>query len=468
MLGRKSLKIRLLSGLCVAAVAISGAPAAADTLEEALAYTYVANPEVRAQRAYLRSIYEKISQSQAGYKPVVSATAKAGYSHEDNDTEFPMTTYEVDNKPYEFGVSAVQPLFSGFETVSAVKQSKRAFEAQKAALRTLEQNVLLQAVSVYTDVIRDTAVLKLRQNNEAVLARELAYARDRFRVGELTKTDVAQAEARYAGAVAARIKAEGDLKVSYASYEKTIGKVPEQIFDPDVPTARIPKTLEEAVATAKENNPSVLQARRVEEQAQAAVSVAQSGFYPNVDLTAGYTNSHNDDAKAKNTSIMVVMNVPLYKAGSTVSKVREAKHLAGRARIDVDTAARDVVRLTTQAFENYSTASASLVSLEEQVRAAALAAEGVKYEEEAGNRTVLDVLNAEQELLNARVDMITAKKNQIVASYTLLAAMGMMTPADLGLDMSPYRKKTDKNAGNEQKEKIIVVGGDKIVKEKND
>ena len=437
---RQNLKTILMSGAC-SLFLFSGTNVRAETLEEALAYTYVANPALTAQRSYTRSVYEKIIQNRSGYLPVLSAGAQAGYAYNDVDTGEILTTYETDSKPYGFNVSAVQPIFSGFSTVASVKTAESLFKTEMLNLRSAEQGVLLDAVSAYTAVIRDTAVLKLNQNNEAVLARQLEYTRDKFRVGELTKTDVAQAEARYAGAIAARINAEGELKVSYASYEKTIGKVPESIYEPEIPTSVLPQTLESALELAQ-NNPSLLAAQQNERRAQSALDVAKSGHYPNLDLVAQYEDGHADDLKEKEASVMLVLNVPLYQGGNVAAKVRESKHLAGQARLNVDTVRRDIVRQTTQAWENYASASASLSSLEEQVRAAALALEGVKYEEEAGTRTILDVLNAEQELLDAKVEVVSAKKKQIEASYALLAATGKMTPKDLGLDLSKYQKRS--------------------------
>ncbi len=438
---------KVLSGVSLSVMMLAGGTVQSETLEEALAYTYVANPQVLAQRAYLRSVYEKIVQSQSGYKPTIVGEASYGYSYDRNRMR--PNFLETEDDPYNVGVNAVQPLFSGFGTVASVKAAKAQFEAERANLKTVEQNTLMSAATAYMDVIRDMALLKLTQNNEAVLRRQLEYTQDRFRVGELTKTDVAQSEARLAGAVASRIDAEGALKVSYATYRQVIGKMPDKIYEPSVPESKLPQTLAEALEISEKRNPQLASAEQAAKSALSSIDVAKSGHYPTLDLQGSFyhaktkTNFSGEVFKghADASDVQLVMNVPLYTAGSVASKVRESKHLAGQARINVDTVRRDVAQMTTQAWENYHSSVASLKSLEEQVRASELALDGVKREEQAGTRTVLDVLNAEQELLDARVSVVTAKRDQVVAAYQLLSSMGMMSPSGLGLDLSRYRRK---------------------------
>ncbi len=461
------IKLRsVLSGISLSAILLSST-VQAETLEEALAYTYVANPTILSQRAYLRSVYEKITQSLSGYKPTLSGQASYGYSYTRTKTS-PLFE-EEESKPVSFGVNAVQPIFSGFGTSASVKAAKAQFEAERANLKNVEQSSLIEAVAAYTDVIRALAVLKLNQNNEAVLQRQLEYTRDRFRVGELTKTDVAQAEASLAGAIAGRILAEGDLKVAYAVYKKIVGKLPDKIFEPEVPAAKLPQTLDDALEIAMKSNPSVQAAEMQAKSAQNAIDVAQADYYPSLDLQASYTNMkagghgsanfgagtiQTGRAREEDTSVMLVMDVPLYQAGNTTSKVRESKYIAGQARININSVKRDVARATTQAWENYQSTLASLASLEEQVKASSLALEGVRYEEQAGTRTILDVLNAEQDLLDARVSVVTAKKNLIDASYQLIASMGLMTPSGLGLDIARYRKQSPQSVSQSKQKDV--------------
>lgn len=438
---------KVLSGVSLTVMMLAGGTVQSETLEEALAYTYVANPQVLAQRAYLRSVYEKIIQSQSGYKPTIAGEASYGYNY--NRNRIRPNFFETEDDPYNLGVSAVQPLFSGFETVASVKAAKSQFEAERANLKAVEQNVLMSAATAYMNVIRDMAVLKLNQNNEAVLRRQLDYTKDRFRVGELTKTDVAQSEARLAGAVASRIDAEGALKISYATYRQVIGKMPDKIYEPTVPESKLPQTLAEALEISEKRNPQLMAAQQVAKSALSSIDVAKSGHYPTLDLQGSFlhgktkTNLNGGIFKGQSdtSDVQLVMNIPLYTAGSVASRVRESKHLAGQARINVDTTRREIAQATTQSWEDYQSSVASLKSLEEQVRASELALDGVKREEQAGTRTVLDVLNAEQELLDARVSVVTAKRDQVVAAYQLLASMGMMSPSGLGLDLSRYRRK---------------------------
>lgn len=448
-----------LTGISLAVMPVAGMNANAETLDEALTYTYVANPSLAAQRAYVKSVYEQINESKSGYKPTIAGQASYGYLYQRQRSRPGFS--ENESMPVNMGVNAVQPLFSGFGTVASVKAARHKFESEKAKLQDLEQSVLTQAVVAYTDVIRAIAVWKLNQNNEAVLKRQLDYTRDRFRVGELTKTDVAQAEARYAGAVASRIQAEGNVKVAYASYQETIGKMPDKIFEPEVPAAKLPQTLEDALAVADKNNPSVISAEYQEKQAKSGVDVAKSAYYPSLNLQASYLNSRANAhgsmsyidssgvlasartgrAREEDSSVKLVLDVPFYTAGIVPSKVAQAKLAERQAALGVVSVRRAVEQATTQAWENYQSTLAGLSSLQEQVRATELALDGVRHEEQAGTRTILDVLNAEQELLNARVSLVSAKKNLIDASYLLISAMGLMTPDNLDLDIDRYRKK---------------------------
>ncbi len=467
-----------LTGISLAA-AMTAAEARAETLDEALTYTYVANPSIAAQRQYLRSVYEQIEQGKAGYKPTIAGQASYGYQYQRSLSRPAFS--EKESKPVNMGVNVVQPLFSGFGTVATVKAARRQFEAEQAKLNDLEQSVLTQAVVAYTDVIRAIAVLKLNQNNEAVLKRQLDYTRDRFRVGELTKTDVAQAEARHAGAVASRIQAEGDVKVAYSTYRETVGKMPEKMFEPEVPAAKLPQTLEDALAVAEKNNPSIISAERLADQAKNGVDVAKSAHYPSLNLQASYLNSRanahgsmaNYDstlykgtietgrAREQDSTVSLVLDVPFYTGGVVSSKVSQAKSLERQARLGIVAARRAVEQVTTQAWENYQSTLAGLSSLQEQVRAAELALDGVRHEEQAGTRTVLDVLNAEQELLNARVSVISAKKNLIDASYMLISSMGLMTPENLDLDIDRYRKKSERKNAESAKQDEAEEQADK-------
>ena len=467
-----------LTGISLAVMPVAGMNANAETLDEALTYTYVANPSLAAQRAYVKSVYEQINESKSGYKPTIAGQASYGYLYQRQRSRPGFS--ENESMPVNMGVNAVQPLFSGFGTVASVKAARHKFESEKAKLQDLEQSVLTQAVVAYTDVIRAIAVWKLNQNNEAVLKRQLDYTRDRFRVGELTKTDVAQAEARYAGAVASRIQAEGNVKVAYASYQETIGKMPDKIFEPEVPAAKLPQTLEDALAVADKNNPSVISAEYQEKQAKSGVDVAKSAYYPSLNLQASYLNSRANAhgsapvydgsgayqgtmqtgrAREEDSSVKLVLDVPFYTAGIVPSKVAQAKLAERQAALGVVSVRRAVEQATTQAWENYQSTLAGLSSLQEQVRATELALDGVRHEEQAGTRTILDVLNAEQELLNARVSLVSAKKNLIDASYLLISAMGLMTPDNLDLDIDRYRKnaapvaeKTVQSAESESKQ----------------
>jgi len=431
----------LLAG--VAMMAMGGvSPAGADTLDEVLAATYAGNPTLSAQRAKLRATDEGVPQALSNWRPQVSLSGSAGRGQYFNNTN--PTRYEATRDPRTATLSVSQPLYRGGRTVAATSQAENAVLAQRALLASAEQSILLATVAAYLNVVRDEEVVGLSVNNEQVLRRQLEATQERFRVGELTRTDVSQAEARLAKAVADRIGAEGTLQTSRANYLNNVGRLPQSLVLPPFPGG-LPSGLEDLNSQALGANPNVLAADYTLAAARDGVDLVFGELLPTVSLNADMSRTLDAGTLsaaqvASTTAKEVVLNlsVPLYEGGGTYSRVRAAKHTAGQRRIEADQARRDAVETATKAWETLQSAQAQTRSYESQIRAADLALAGVREESKVGSRTVLDVLNAEQELFDARVNLARAQHDVLLAAYQVRSAVGRLTAESLGLAVDLY------------------------------
>ncbi|MBR7159043.1 MAG: TolC family outer membrane protein [Alphaproteobacteria bacterium] len=436
------------SAFALAAMAFTPFAASAETLEDALAYAYQNNSTLLAQRAYLRAVDENVSQAMAGFRPQVAlvgnVTPSKTKTKGSSDSSFANMMYgdsDSSKVGYGAGVNLSQPIFSGFKTVSQTKAAENQVEAERANLRQVEQNVLTEAAMAYVDVLRDKAILDLRENNEKVLKKELERAEQRFKVGEITRTDVAQTQSRYSGAVAARIAAEGTLQISRANYRNVVGKSPEDLSEPKVLDDMLPISLENTLELAEAYNPSVIAAEYNARASWYNVNQAEGSLLPEVSLEASARKDWNSPMKEYDTETYQAsanLTIPLYQGGAVYSKVRQAKQTANQFRILKEKSRNDAVNIATQAWESLVSSRASIKSIETQIEASVLALEGVKREAEAGERTVLDVLNAEQELLDNRVSLVSAQRDEIVSSFNLMAAVGRMTASNLALNVDIY------------------------------
>jgi len=425
----------------LAALLGAAAPAAADTLEEALAAAYVTNPTLQAARAELRSVDEQVPQALSGWRPTVQLSGDAGYAYGRGiRPESPPGTTNPHTQPRSAGISLRQPVFTGFRVPNQIDTAEYSVLAARENLASVEQTVLLDAATAYMDVLRDMAVLDLTVNNEEVLRRQLEATQDRFQVGEITRTDVSQAESRLAGAIAQRIEAEGTLQATRAAYEREIGMPPVNLEPPDA-IGGLPASREEALDMADEEQPQVRAAAWTARAAKEQVDATQSELWPSVDLEASYFRNWDSSATVRESESAVVRlnaTVPLYQSGVVYSQIREAKHTFGQRRQQVDEARRAARAQAVQAWEALTTARAQIDSIVAQVEAAEVALEGVRREAQVGARTVLDVLDAEQELLDARVTLVEARRNERVAALTLLAAVGRLNARALGLAVPVY------------------------------
>jgi TolC family type I secretion outer membrane protein len=426
--------------LAILASAWAAAPAAAQLLPDALATAYANNPALRAARAQLRATDEQVPQALSGWRPTIQIDGQVGTETVKTDTpQLESQRFGLD--PRSVDLTITQPLYRGGRTVAATSEAENNVRAQRASLLSTEQSVLLNSVTSYMDVVRDTAVLKLTINNEQVLRRDLEATRDRFNVGEVTRTDVAQAEAALALAIAQRIQADGNLTSSRARYTEFIGDPPVNLKSPPPPLKLLPANEAETIAGSI-NNPDVVSSQYVERAARDQVDVAFGQMLPSASvvgqLSHGTDTGSVQDLTTNSASIIAQVTIPLYQAGNVESQVRQAKQTASQRRLEIDAQRRTAAQNATTAWQQLSTARSQIISFQAQVKANTIALEGVRQEAQVGARTVLDVLDAEQTLLQSQVNLVGAQHDEIVASYSVLASVGRLTARNLGLKVPYY------------------------------
>jgi outer membrane protein len=441
------LRVGAVAGAC-AVLLPSAWPAHAETLESALIQAYQNNPTLNSQRALVRATDENVPQVLAGYRPRITANASVGELYQETSTKIttpgapnPFVNLNGTTTPVVYGITATQTLFNGFQTGNRTRQAESQVFAARELLRSAEQTVLLNAATAYMNLLRDTAILDLQKRNVEVLQEQLRQVRDRFNVGEVTRTDVAQSESRLAAGRSAVLTAEANYKTSAAVYRQVIGTEPRNLT-PATPVDRFsPRTQFEAVAAGNAQHPNVTSAQYNVDAALLQVKVAEGALYPTLSLQGSVQKTLNSTltaTEALNASIIGQLTVPIYQGGAEYSAIRQAKETFGQRRIDLD-AARDLIRQTVvQSWGQLDAAKANIEATQAQVQAAEIALNGVREEARVGQRTTLDVLNAQQELVNARVALVSAQRDRVVASYTLLSAVGRLSPRTLGLHVPIY------------------------------
>ncbi len=410
----------------------------AQTLEEALANAYLTNPGLQAARAELRAKDETINQAISHWRPHVEFSTSVGLDRvERNSGVFDSRGLR---KPRSGEIMFEQNLYRGGQTTAETEQREYEVRAQRAVLSEFEQQVLLGAATAYINVVRDQAVIELQKNSEMVLLRQLEATRDRFTVGEVTRTDVSQAEARVARAKADRIQAQGDLENSRTNFERVVGMPPTELSAPDL-MHQLPETLEGAISTASKENPSVVAAQFIEKAAQKYVRRVTGELLPDLSLE-GTLRKSRDEASAGSTredaSIVATLTIPLYQHGAVMSRVREAKQEAAQRRLEHEDDRRAAIEVARTAWEDLQTARARIEAFKIEIKSSDIALEGVRQEANVGSRTVLDVLDAEQELLDAQVNLVRAQSDEFVAATELAAAVGKLTAKEYNLKVDYY------------------------------
>jgi len=434
----RALKRALLAGTGYAALTCAGSIASAQSLPDALAAAYRTNPRLDAERARLRATDEEVARAHAGYRPTITGSADMGWSRTETR---PKSSGDGETHPHGYALSMSQPVFRGFRTLNAVRIAEATVRAGRETLRSTEQSVLLEAVTAYMDVVRDTAIVRLRENNVQVLTRELKATQDRFSVGEVTRTDVAQATARRAAAMSALDLARANLQSSRATFERVIGFPPSSLFEPPPNTRNLPTSQLEAINIALARVPAVVAALYREQAARFTVEQIWGELLPDVRLDASYTRRYDPSRVVDDNEVATVtgrVNVPLYAAGETHARVRAAKHTHVSRLQEIEQARTEARAAAIAAWSRLIAARAQLQSDLSQVEANRTALAGVREEVKVGNRTVLDVLNAEQELLNSEVQLVTTKRELVVASYNLLSAIGRLEASELAVASTVY------------------------------
>jgi outer membrane protein len=455
--------LRQLAGFGVVVWAISHAAtlaASADTLPGALIQAYVNNPQLNSQRAVVRATDEGVPQALSGYKPRVTATASTGQQYITGVSKTIFAAGQVGTgspligtpnyprigggfTPSVAGVTANQTLYNGMQTSNRTRQAESNTSIARETLRVTEQTILLNAATVYMDLLRDAALLELQRRNVEVLQEQLRQTRDRFIVGEVTRTDVAQAETNLAAGRASVLSAEAQYARSKATYRQVIGVEPGTLA-PGAPVDRLsPSRLPVAIEIARARHPSVGVAMFGIDFAVLQVKINEGSLYPTATLTGTVSQTWESDLTKQalqqfNAFVLGQLSVPIYQGGGEYSLIRQAKETVGQKRIDLDTA-RDAVQanviITGAQLE---TTKAQILATQTQVASAEIALNGVREEARVGQRTTLDVLNAIIVLVQARTALVTAQHDRVVASYTLLAAVGELNLPKLGLNIPLY------------------------------
>lgn len=443
-------RLGAVSGLALAlAAGLAPGLAQAQTLQDALVQAYQNNPQLQAERANLRATDENVPQALANWRPTVSLSASQGYNHVDSTVQQAGNSADGSSNslPQTYGVSITQPLYRGGRTVAQTAEALNLVQAERARLVAEEQVILLTVVTDYMNVVRDQATVDLDVNNEQVLKKQLEQTQDRFRVGEVTRTDVAQAEASYAQAIALRQTAEGTLQVDRANFERDVGTPAGKLVAP-TGLPPLPTTRDAAINLAATGNPNVIAAQFTQQAGEDNINVIRGQLLPQVGLTASFQHSNSKESSSgagasaslhsDNSQIVAQVSMPLYEGGAIYSQTRQAQQVVAQRKSLVDDARRAAAQSAATFWEQIVSDRATIVSLQAAIRANEISLDGTQQEAAVGQRTVLDILNAEQVLLQSRVNLVSTQHDEIVAELSLTSAVGALTAKSLALPVELY------------------------------
>lgn len=436
-------KTMLLAGIGVMLLGnmIASPALQAQDLQNALITAYETNPDLMAARANLRATDELLAQALGIKRPTLSAAIDATYSNNNHSSQRVNDTSETD-KVGQLNIS--QTLFNSGKSAAEIEAAESAISAGRAALLSTEQDIFVAVANAYLDVVRDQAILDLRKNNVTRLTRQLEATNDRFEVGEVTRTDVGLASSRLAGAKSDEIAAQGQLKISQAAYERVVGIYPQDISanisDPMV-EVDVPKDADAVIEAAIEQNPNLIQQRHAYRQAQYSASSAKADIMPRLSANGSLYHQRNAAGRGVETdgySIGLNLNFPFYQGGITASRARSAQSAAVSSMHSLNSVRRQVIEAATSAWENYNSSLAFIGALEEELDANRLTLEGIEQEAMVGSRTVLDILDAEQDVMDVEVDLVSAQRNFLLQKYQMAAAMGLFNSRSLTLGGESY------------------------------
>lgn len=419
------------------------APAAADTIESALVRAYQDNPQLNAQRASVRSTDENVPQALSGYRPRVNVTGSGGIQYTDLTSGIGPAAARLTGTqvPRSIGATASQTLFNGFQTANRTRAAESQVSSAREGLRVLEQSVLLAAATIYMDYLRDAAIVEVQRSNVRVLDQTLRQTRDRFNVGEVTRTDVAQSEAQLAAGRTQALAAESNLTTTRANFRRIVGNEPNSLAAGSPVDRFLPTTLAGAVNLGLVENPNITAATFGIDVSFLNVKVNEGALFPTVTVQASVQQSYEQTitvGRQFGAAVVGQVSVPIYQGGGEYALIRQSKESLAQQRLNLEQV-RDQTRATVvQAWGQLVATRAQVSSAQAQVQASEIALNGVREEARAGQRTTLDVLNAQQALVNARVALVTAQHDRVVASYAVLSAVGRLSPQVLRLPTTIY------------------------------
>jgi outer membrane protein len=417
-------------------------PASAETLQDALVKAYQTNPQLNAERARQRGTDENVPQALSGYRPQIVASLGAGLQAVRN--LLPDNTLQTATlRPWTIGFTVSQVLFNGFKTANSVRAAEFQVQSGRAALRNVEQGVLLDTVTAYMNVMANNALYEAQRTNVDVLREIQATTKRRLAAGDVTPTDTAQAEARLSRGLADLNAADVALAISKEVYKQVVGDAPTQLTSASPVDRLVPVTEPAAIETASHEHPAVVGAGFDVDVAQTSIKLAESSLLPTVSVQAGASRSVQTDtslttAATDQASVLGQVNVPIYDGGMAASQTRQAKEVASQSRLVLEQVRSQSRTAVISAWVSNEGTKVALSAAESEVRAAEVALQGVRREAQGGQRTTIDVLNAQQDVTNARSRQIMAQRDRVIASYTLLSAVGRLDVQTLNLDTPDY------------------------------
>jgi outer membrane protein len=443
----------LRSGICLGFAACAGlaafvvfslsaTAARAEGLPEALAKAYQTNPQLNAERARQRATDENVPQALSGYRPQIIASLSGGLQAVRNllpDNTIQSATL----KPWTIGVTVTQSLFNGFKTANSVRVAELQVRAGREALRNVGQGVLLDAVTAYSNVLANQSLVAAQRSNVAFLRETVSITEKRLNAGDVTPTDTAQAEARFSRGLAELNAAEVNLAVSQATYTQIIGSPPSQLRPADNVDRYAPRSRDEVTALAFKEHPAVMAAGFDVDVASTTIQVAEGSLLPSITVQGSASHSSEADPtistlRTDQASVIAQMNAPIYDGGTAASQTRQAKELAAQSRLVLDQVRNQARTAALGAWVTNEGAKVAVTASESEVRAATLALQGVQKEAAGGQRTTVDVLNSQADLISAKARLIGAQRDRVIASYTLLSAVGRLDVKTLALNTPDY------------------------------
>jgi outer membrane protein len=425
-----------------AALTFAATAARAESLPEALAKAYQTNPQLNSERARQRATDENVPQALAGYRPQILATLSGGLQAVRNLLP-DNTVQSATLKPWTIGVTVTQTLFNGFKTANSVRVAELQVQSGREALRNVGQGVLLDAVTAYSNVLANQSLVEAQRTNVTFLRETLAVTQRRLNAGDVTPTDTSQAEARLSRGLADLNTAEVNLAISQATYTQVIGSPPGQLRPPEPVDRYLPRSRDVAMTMAFKEHPAVMAAGFDVDVASTSIHVAESSLLPSITLQGSASHSIDSDPtlstfRTDQASVIAQMNAPIYDGGTAASQTRQAKELTAQSRLVLDQVRNQARTAAIGAWVANEGAKIAVTASESEVRAATVALQGVQKEAQGGQRTTVDVLNSEADLISAKARLIGAQRDRVIASFTLLSAIGRLDVKTLGLNTPDY------------------------------